>query len=65
MVVPLNTDEYKGGGTEFHNHGVLNPLPIRPCPDLSFLHKPAQRLSGDSGDRYLLVLFWLYATRSV
>jgi hypothetical protein len=27
VVIPLNTGDYKGGGTEFHNHGVLKPLP--------------------------------------
>jgi hypothetical protein len=27
MVVPLNTGEYKGGGTEFLNRGTVEPLP--------------------------------------
>ena len=58
VVVPLNTDEYKGGGTEFHNHGVLRPLPNGHAlivPSFSYLHRG---LAVDSGDRYLLV-FWL------
>ena len=58
VVVPLNTDEYKGGGTEFHNHGVLRPLPNGHAvifPSFTNLHRG---LAVDSGDRYLLV-FWL------
>ena len=58
VVVPLNTDEYKGGGTEFHNHGVLNPLPSGHAlifPSFTNLHRG---LAVESGDRYLLV-FWL------
>ena len=57
VVVPLNTDEYKGGGTEFHNHGVLRPLPSGHAlifPSFTNLHRG---LAVDSGDRYLLV-FW-------
>ena len=27
MVVPLNTDEYNGGGTEFWRKGIVDPLP--------------------------------------
>ena len=53
-----NTDEYKGGGTEFHNHGVLNPLPSGHAlifPSFTNLHRG---LAVESGDRYLLV-FWL------
>lgn len=59
VVVPLNTDDYKGGGTEFHSHGVLNPLPNGHAlifPSFTNLHRG---LAVDSGDRYLLV-FWLY-----
>ena len=58
VVVPLNTDGYKGGGTEFHNHGVLNPLPSGHAlifPSFTNLHRG---LAVDQGDRYLLV-FWL------
>ena len=58
VVVPLNTDEYKGGGTEFHNHGVLSPLPSGHAlifPSFTNLHRG---LAVESGDRYLLV-FWL------
>ena len=59
VVVPLNTNDYKGGGTEFHNHGVLNPLPTGHAvifPSFTNLHRG---LPVESGDRYLLV-FWLY-----
>jgi hypothetical protein len=58
VVVPLNTGKYEGGGTEFHNHGVLNPLPTGHAlifPSFTHLHKG---LPVGSGDRYLLV-FWL------
>ena len=58
VVVPLNTGSYKGGGTEFHNHGVLNPLPSGHAlifPSFTNLHRG---LPLESGDRYLLV-FWL------
>ena len=36
VVVPLNTGDYKGGGTEFHNHGKIKPIPtgIVACPSL-------------------------------
>ena len=59
VVVPLNTGSYIGGGTEFHNHGKLKPLPnghglIFP----SFTHNH-RGLPVSKGDRYLLV-FWLY-----
>ena len=58
IVVPLNTGSYTGGGTEFHNHGKLKPLPnghglIFP----SFTHSHRGLPVGE-GDRYLLV-FWL------
>ena len=59
VVVPLNTGSYEGGGTEFHNHGVLNPLPTGHAlifPSFTNLHRG---LPVQSGDRYLLV-FWLY-----
>ena len=59
VVVPLNTNAYKGGGTEFHNHGILKPLPSGHAlifPSLTELHRG---LPVESGDRYLLV-FWLY-----
>jgi hypothetical protein len=60
VVIPLNTGDYKGGGTEFHNHGVLSPLPSGHAlifPSRSQIFIGACRLS--QGDRYLLV-FWLY-----
>ena len=59
VVVPLNTGSYKGGGTEFHNYGKLNPIPNGHAlmfPSFTNLHRG---LPVDSGDRYLLV-FWLY-----
>jgi predicted 2-oxoglutarate/Fe(II)-dependent dioxygenase YbiX len=59
VVIPLNTGDYKGGGTEFHNHGVLSPLPSGHAlifPSFTNLHRG---LPVEEGDRYLLV-FWLY-----
>ena len=58
VVVPLNTGDYEGGGTEFHNHGAIKPLPTGHAlifPSFTQLHKG---LPVGSGDRYLLV-FWL------
>jgi hypothetical protein len=60
VVVPLNTGGYKGGGTEFHNYGVVDPLPSGHAlifPSFTHMHRG---LPVESGDRYLLV-FWLYA----
>jgi len=59
VVVPLNTGGYVGGGTEFHNHGTLKPLPSGHAlifPSFTNLHRG---LAVESGDRYLLV-FWLH-----
>ena len=59
VVIPLNTGGYKGGGTEFHNHGTIKPLPSGHAlifPSFTNLHRG---LPVESGDRYLLV-FWLY-----
>ena len=58
FVVPLNTGEYEGGGTKFHNGGIINPLPTGHGlfhSSFSTLHKG---LSITKGYRYLLV-FWL------
>ena len=58
MVVPLNTGEYKGGGTEFLNRGTVEPLPTGHAlifPSFTHMHRG---LSVKSGNRYLLV-FWL------
>ena len=58
MVVPLNTGSYKGGGTEFHRKGIVEPLPSGTAlmfPSFSHLHRG---LPVEDGDRYLLV-FWL------
>jgi len=58
IVVPLNTGDYKGGGTEFLNRGVVEPLPIGSgliFPSYTHMHRG---LAVEEGDRYLLV-FWL------
>jgi hypothetical protein len=58
MVVPLNTGDYKGGGTEFFNRGTVEPLPTGHAlifPSFTHMHRG---LSVESGNRYLLV-FWL------
>jgi hypothetical protein len=58
MVVPLNTGGYEGGGTEFWNTGVVDPLPNGHAlifPTYGCLHRG---LPLKSGDRYLFV-FWL------
>lgn len=58
MVVPLNTGDYEGGGTEFWNKGVVDPLPNGHAlifPTYSNLHRG---LPLTKGDRYLFV-FWL------
>ena len=59
VVVPLNTGAYEGGGTEFHTHGTLAPLPSGHAlifPSFTHLHRG---LAVTKGERYLLV-FWLY-----
>jgi len=61
IVVPLNTGEYDGGGTEFFNRGSVHPLDNGHgliFPGFTHLHRG---LAVDSGDRYLLV-FWLKVT---
>ena len=58
VVVPLNTGDYEGGGTEFHGKGVVPPLPRGHAlffPSFTHMHRG---LKVDKGDRYLLV-FWL------
>jgi predicted 2-oxoglutarate/Fe(II)-dependent dioxygenase YbiX len=58
IVVPLNTGDYKGGGTEFLNRGVVEPLPTGSgliFPSYTHMHRG---LAVEEGDRYLLV-FWL------
>ena len=58
MVIPLNTGEYEGGGTEFFKRGIINPLPNGHAlifPSFTHLHRG---LPVTEGDRYLLV-FWL------
>ena len=59
VVVPLNTGKYEGGGTEFYNYGIVDPLPSGHAlifPSFIHMHRG---LPVDTGDRYLLV-FWLY-----
>ena len=58
VVVPLNTGEYEGGGTEFQGRGIVEPLPTGSAlmfPSFTHMHRG---LPVQSGDRYLLV-FWL------
>jgi len=62
VVVPLNTGEYVGGGTDFYSRGTVAPLPTGTAlifPSATHLHRG--RLV-ESGDRYLLV-FWLRMKR--
>lgn len=64
VVVPLNTGEYVGGGTDFFGRGTLDPLPIGTAaifPGLTHLHRG--RLVQE-GDRFLLV-FWLKIHRGI
>ena len=59
VVIPLNTGEYVGGGTEFFGLGTVEPLDTGSAlifPATSHMHRG---LAVESGDRYLLV-FWLY-----
>ena len=58
VVVPLNTGDYKGGGTEFFGRGIVPPLSNGSgliFPGFTHLHRG---LAVESGDRYLMV-FWL------
>jgi len=58
VVVPLNTNDYKGGGTEFLGRGLVEPLPNGHAlifPSFTHMHRG---LAVEEGDRYLLV-FWL------
>ena len=60
VVGPLNTGNYIGGGTEFHNRTTVEPLPNGHAlffPSFTHMHRglPVE----EDGDRYLLV-FWLY-----
>jgi|TARA_R100000353_G_scaffold92232_1_gene67892 hypothetical protein len=58
VVVPLNTGDYTGGGTEFYNRGVVDPLPNGSAlffPSFTHMHRGQV---VQEGDRYLLV-FWL------
>ena len=60
MVIPLNTGEYEGGGTEFID-GKVSPQENGTAvifPSFTHLHRG---LPIKSGDRYLLV-FWLTFT---
>ena len=58
VVVPLNTNSYKGGGTQFMGRGTVEPLPSGHAlifPSFTHMHRG---LAVSEGDRYLLV-FWL------
>lgn len=58
LVVPLNTGEYEGGGTEFFNRGSVPALPNGHAlifPAQGMMHRG---MPVESGDRYLLV-FWM------
>jgi hypothetical protein len=58
IVVPLNTGEYEGGGTEFLNRGIVEPIPSGNAlifPSFTHMHRG---LPVQNGNRYLLV-FWL------
>jgi len=62
VVVPLNTGEYVGGGTDFYGRGTVNPLQTGTAlifPGTTHLHRGKV---VESGDRYLLV-FWLQFKR--
>jgi|TARA_R110000764_G_scaffold106528_1_gene192323 hypothetical protein len=64
VVVPLNTGEYKGGGTEFQGKGIVEPIPTGNAlmfPSFTHMHRG---LAVDSGNRYLLV-FWLVNKESI
>lgn len=64
VVVPLNTGDYVGGGTEFWNQGIIEPLPTGSAlmfPSCSSMHRG---LAVHEGDRYLLV-FWLYVRERI
>ena len=58
MVVPLNTGEYRGGGTEFFNRGTIEPLLNGTAlifPSLTHAHRGLPVISGER----LLLVFWL------
>ena len=60
VVVPLNTGDYTGGGTEFHKRTTVDPLPNGHAlffPSFTHMHRGLP--VNDNGNRYLLV-FWLY-----
>ena len=60
MVVPLNTGNYKGGGTELLGRTTVEPLPNGQAlffPSFTHMHRGLP--VDEDGDRYLLV-FWLY-----
>ena len=63
VVVPLNTGDYKGGGTEFSKRGTVAPIPTGSAlmfPSFTHMHRG---MAVESGDRYLLV-FWLVNKQS-
>ena len=58
VVIPLNTGEYLGGGTEFKKHGIVKPLPTGYALFFPSFTKEHRGLRTTQGSRYLLV-FWL------
>ena len=58
VVIPLNTGEYIGGGTEFWKKGILEPLPTGSALIFPSFINCHRGLAVDKGDRFLLV-FWL------
>jgi len=58
VVIPLNTGDYLGGGTEFKKHGIVKPLPTGHALFFPSFTKEHRGLQTTQGSRYLLV-FWL------
>ena len=53
IVVPLNTGDYEGGGTEFMRKGVVEPLPTGNAlifPSLTHMHRGCLLYTSDAAD---------------
>lgn len=57
VVVPLNTGEYEGGGTEFLNRGIVEPLPNGTALFFDSFTNKHRGLAVTKGQRYLLVMW--------
>lgn len=57
VVVPLNTDAYEGGGTEFLNRGKVDPLPTGNALFFDSFTNKHRGLPVTKGERYLLVMW--------